>query len=206
MGIRSLSKASISTGTKRSKIWDQSAVVITNSFESIATQTVGAGGAASITFSSIPSTYTHLQLRYVARDTASSAYINNLAGHFNSDNSYLNYYWHYFEGAGTTGGYSAGGVQVSALPTSFGLEASSSVGANTFGAGIVDIFDYANTSRYKTTRYITGSDNNGTGDTSARLGSGLWKSTAAINQITLYPQPTGSFSQYTTFALYGIKG
>lgn len=177
----------------------------TTGFVSIATQTVGAGGASSVTFSAIPQIYKHLQIRYVARDTA-SGYINNLSGYFNTDSTYTNYYWHFLEGVGTTGGYSSGGVQVSALPLSFGLEASASVGSNTFGAGVVDILDYTNTNKYKVLRTLTGLENNVTGDTSARLGSGLWKNTSAITSITLNPQPTGNFVQNTSFALYGIQG
>ena len=57
------------------------------SYESIATVTVGAGGSSSISFTSIPSTYKHLQIRAITRDTGTS-YINNLAGYFNTDSTY----------------------------------------------------------------------------------------------------------------------
>jgi hypothetical protein len=64
MGIRNLSTASISTGTKRSKFWDQSAVVVTNDFELIATAVPTSNGQSEVIFSSIPSTYTHLFLTW----------------------------------------------------------------------------------------------------------------------------------------------
>ena len=46
---------------------------VTSSYESIATTTVGALGASSVTFSSIPSTYKHLQLRWIARSNRVAA-------------------------------------------------------------------------------------------------------------------------------------
>ena len=77
--------------------------------------------------------------------------------------------------------------------------------ANTFGAGVIDILDYAKTNKYKATRQLSGISSNATvGDRDYLLyGSGLWRSTSAITSITL----TGnSFVQYSHFALYGIKG
>jgi hypothetical protein len=49
-------------------------------------------------------------------------------------------------------------------------------------------------------------NNNGGTNEYIRFMSGLWMSTSAISSITLYPQPTGSLAQYSSFALYGIKG
>jgi hypothetical protein len=45
-------------------------------FESIATVTVGGGGAATVEFTSIPATYTHLQLRYIAQKTSNGSNYN----------------------------------------------------------------------------------------------------------------------------------
>ncbi len=69
MGIRSLRTASISTGAKRSKFWDQTARVADNSYESIATVNVGSSGSSFVEFTSIPSTYKHLQIRANSRYT-----------------------------------------------------------------------------------------------------------------------------------------
>ena len=72
----------------------------TGSFESIATTTVGSGGTSSIDFTSIPSTYQHLQLRIISRvsnaDTGDNIFLQ-----FNGDTS-SNYSWHYMEGDGST--------------------------------------------------------------------------------------------------------
>jgi hypothetical protein len=64
--------------------------------------------------------------------------------------------------------------------------------------------DYANTNKYKTTRSIGGNDNNGSGFVS--LISGLWLSTSAISNIEIIPLNGTLWTQYSHFALYGIKG
>jgi hypothetical protein len=75
-----------------------------------------------------------------------------------------------------------------------------------FGGGVVDILDYASTSKNKTIRTLSGADINGAGG-DLRLSSGLWFATpAAITSITLYANGGSSdFAQYSSFALYGIK-
>jgi hypothetical protein len=82
----------------------------------------------------------------------------------------------------------------------------SSSSANVYGINIVDILDYANTSKYKTVRNLLGQDNNGSGI--VQLTSGLWSNTAAITSIALVADPT-YITNWTTasrFSLYGIKG
>jgi hypothetical protein len=177
--------------------------VSATSFESIATTTVGAGGASSITFSSIPAGYTHLQIRCMSRDNRLSASENNISAYFNSDSAGTNYYWHLLEGSGSSA-YSDSVPTNSAAPLSFGLSASNNAASGIYGVSVVDILDYANTNKYKTIREITGIDRNGSGY--IRFASGLWSSTSAITTINLYPQTSVTFSQYSHFALYGIKG
>jgi hypothetical protein len=202
MGIRSLSTASISTGTKRSKVWDQSAVVPTNSYESIATYVVGAGGAASYTFSSIPQTYKHLQIRVMSRsDRAVTA--EGTWFYPNNDTTTTNYARHVLGGDGSTN------FATATVPTSGGTGTiytpAASALANTFGVGVVDILDYTSTNKYKTFRTLTGLDTNSS-NSEIRLVSGLWLSTSAITSIKIDTQGGGNFTQYTSFALYGIKG
>jgi hypothetical protein len=81
--------------------------------------------------------------------------------------------------------------------------ASSTYTAGVFGAGIIDILDYTNTNKYKTVRSLNGVDNNGSG--ALALNSSLWLNTAAITNITITSDGT-LFDQYSSFALYGIKG
>jgi hypothetical protein len=71
--------------------------VAPSSYESIATVTVGSGGSSSIDFTSIPSTYKHLQLRIMANANAS----NRICIAYNSDTNTSNYNSHYIEGNGS---------------------------------------------------------------------------------------------------------
>jgi hypothetical protein len=74
--------------------------------------------------------------------------------------------------------------------------------ASAFGAAVIDVLDYQNTNKYKTTRTLCGFDANGSGF--AWFQSNLWSSTAAITSITLKPF-SGDFITYSSFALYGVK-
>jgi len=164
---------------------------------------VGSGGAANVTFSSIPSTYTHLQIRWISRDSAADTGVQNVVASFNSDTTYTNYRTHYITGDGSSA--SAGNLQLSGLYASAGLNVSNNATANIFGVGIIDILDYKNTNKYKTVRTLTGIDLNGSGG-QVRLASSLWMNTAAISNIVLNVRSSGNFTQYSQFALYGIKG
>ncbi len=170
----------------------------TNSYESIATVTVGSGGSSTITFSSIPATYTHLQIRCIARsDYANSGYGTM---RFNSDSG-SNYNAHYLSGNGSSASASAMGQY-----TGMDFLALSQSASNIFGAGVIDILDYANTNKYKTVRSLCGGDDNSTNGRIA-LNSGLWMSTSAITSITILSGGgSNTFQQYSQFALYGIKG
>ena len=170
-------------------------------YESIATVTVGSGGAASVTFSSIPATYAHLQVRCIARDDRGSNE-NSIAAYYNADSAGTNYGWHFLSGDGSSA--SAGDVLAnSGVPLSFGIAASANITAGIFGTSVIDILDYANTNKFKTNRVLMGMDRNGGG--LVRLISGLWRSTAAISTINIFPFASASFVQYSHFALYGIK-
>ena len=170
---------------------------LANSYESIATVTVGSGGSSTIDFTSIPSTYTHLQLRGIARSTGSTSDIDGYM-RFNSDTG-ANYSWHFVYGDGASVGTSNGTSDdhISVIRTT-----GASSGASRFGVGVIDILDYANTNKYKTTRSLTGQDQNGSG--LVLLDSGNWRNTNAITSIRLY-YPSGNFAEYSQFALYGIK-
>jgi hypothetical protein len=182
-----------------SSVLDVPTPVSTNSYESIATTTVGAGGSLSITFSSISSSYTHLQIRMIAK------YLNTAGGstqmQFNGDTA-TNYSWHYLSGDGASASAGAG-TSANYININVGQQ-----DTGQYVAAVIDILDYANTSKNKTSRTLTGIDKNGSG--SMQLTSGNWRNTAAITSITITPQsntsPTNQFQQYSSFALYGIKG
>lgn len=167
---------------------------------------VGSGGAANITFSSIPSTYKHLQIRGIGASNRTGFYVNNFIMRFNSDTA-SNYFSHYLQG-----GYSTTpAVTASASgPEGYVYLTGGSTGAasNIFTSAIIDILDYSSTSKFKTTRSLLGYDVNGTGGTSSyggaiTLNSGLWRSTSAISSITIAPEGFNWIGN-STFALYGI--
>ena len=166
----------------------------TTAYESIATVTVGSGGSSTITFSSIPSTYTHLQLRGIA----SSATANNGLLTFNSDTG-ANYASHILYGDG------ANAAATALINDNYIYASRMGVGASNFSANVIDILDYTNTNKFTTVRCLRGNDENGSGGT-ILLNSGLWRNTNAITSITLTAQSAGTFRQYSQFALYGIKG
>lgn len=171
-----------------------------NSYESISTVTVGAGGSSSISFTGIPNTYKHLQLRVMAKDSRVAA-ASNLYVQFNSDTG-ANYTGHNFygNGSGTAAGFDGASQTSSALMRVATTNAPSSV----FGVGVIDILDYANTNKYKTLRSLSGFDDNA-GNGQIYFWSGLWMNTAsAISTITITPV-TSPIVQYSHFALYGVK-
>lgn len=165
------------------------------------------GGETSITFSSIPQTYKHLQIRGIARDTYTvSTTTLDLYMQFNSDTTSANYAYHTLYGNGSsavaTGTTSAGGAYCQRAIMATG----SGPNTTTYGSAIIDIVDYASTSKYKTIRSFNGVDFN-TSSTNYRttLGSSLWLSTSAITRIDLKTSGT-AFAAGTTFALYGFTG
>lgn len=164
-------------------------------FQSISTVTVGSGGASTITFSSIPGTYKHLQVRALAKGATSDA---TGSFTFNSDTA-ANYSWHIVGGQGTLT-YSTGSASASSMKA-FGYNRG--LGGTGDVVFVIDILDYANTNKYKTIRSLWGVDSNGSGEVA--LVSGNWRSTSAVTSMVFTPSG-GTFSQYTHFALYGIKG
>ena len=172
----------------------------TTSYESIATVSLGSS-QATIEFTSIPSTFKHLQVRFFARNTGSNAN-GYQALQYNNDTTSGNYYfYHYLEGDGTSATSANGGTNALSL-------AGRSAGAlttNNYGIGIIDILDYANTNKNKVHRVLTGTDNNGSG--LIELSSGQWYSNSAITSIKFLAGAGGyNFASGTHFALYGIKG
>ena len=171
-------------------------------YDSIARTTVGGGGAANITFSSIPSTYTHLQIRAMAKYTQAGDDTSALHAVFNSDTG-TNYSLHYLRGNGTT--KIRGGLATQSDFYFAGSAPSSQAGyANMFGGSIIDILDYANTNKYKTTRAISGQSVNTATYNHIWQFSGTWQSTDAITNIVITPD-NSNWAQYSSFALYGIK-
>lgn len=173
--------------------------VMPGDFESIATITVGSGGASNAEFTSIPSTYKHLQIRASIRTTRNQQ--NSLFYYINGDTSTSTYTSHYINATGTTVG--ATGFGFNNYQALCGVMPGTDVSSN-FGVGIFDIVDYANTNKNKTIKYFTGWDGNGSGW--AQFGSNLWANTNAITSIRFSFPEYGIIAQGSRFDLYGIKG
>jgi hypothetical protein len=170
----------------------------TTGFCSIATTTVTSGAPATITFSSIPQIYKHLQIRLSARGTAGNAY--DVFMRFNSDSG-TNYSRHFIYGDNTVNvGSTVSGtyIHIAQIPYNTTL-------ANTYGGAITDILDYTNTNKNKPVRSLEGKNMNGAATPTVGLFSGTWYNTAAVTSITL-SLPGDGFENYTSAALYGIEG
>lgn len=190
-------KAANPGGTSGLSSASNSITPLTPSYESIATVTVGAGGSTSIAFSSIPSTYSHLQIRSIAKD-GSSGGVGWMLMRYNGSSTGSDYiYLGYLLGDGST---ASTAIAVTSTYTYAGQIGGST--STTFGAGIIDILDYANTNKFKTVRIQSSIDNNGSG--SVIMTEGAYLQNTAISSLTITPA-NGSFAQYSTFALYGIK-
>lgn len=167
---------------------------VATDYESIATIN-GNGSTATITFSSIPSTYTHLQVRVMARVAAGG---EDLSVRFNGDTG-ANYSRHRITGSGTAAA-SAGNASVNQITTlgSAGMPSA----ANTYAVSIIDVLNYTNTNIYKTARMLSGQDSNGTGG--IEMTSGAWLNTAAVTSLTIFSN-SSNYPTAASFALYGIK-
>jgi hypothetical protein len=175
-----------------------SVATATTSFESIATQTVTGSTAASVEFTSIPSTYTHLQIRATMLCDGQQ----NILAQFNSDTS-SSYSRH--DLYGTSPSTKGAGGEASKTSVVIGFVQTSDTYVT--GSFVADILDYKDTNKYKTMRSLKGSVGYYAGNAEGYLifTSGLWQKTNAITSIKIYPDGTNLFKQNSTFALYGIK-
>ncbi len=202
MAVTKLSNSGIKTGVLK---YD-SMLAGNAAFDPAATWLIqrvnGTGSSATITFSNIPQTYQHLQIRTLAQSTSTSATsFVRLQIQFNSDTG-ANYVTHYLQGTG-------GAVSAASITSGTNIEVSGAAYRNTtatdiYGTSIIDLHDYASTTKNKTLRSLSGGDNNSTNGL-IFLSSGLWLNTNAISSITI-TAGAGNFTTASTFALYGFKG
>lgn len=163
-----------------------------NTYTLIASSTVGAGGAATVDFSSIPSTYTDLIVKYSARLNYATTAVGIQFG-FNGQAAGTSITGKTIQGSGSSAGsYSAW------QPNVDGASATS----NTFASGEFYCPNYLSSNYKSFSSDSVQEDNSSTAY--AEMHAALWSNTSAINRITITPN-SGSFVQYTTFYLYGIK-
>ena len=166
-------------------------------YQLIASSTVGAGGASSIDFTSIPATYTDLCLKVSARDT----YAGNWRNIYLKINSTTTGYTTKFlyGNNGSTGSFSGGTTE-----NYIGYENSANSTASTFANIEIYIPNYAG-SNAKSYSIDSVTETNGADAVAALVASNV-SATAAITSLSLIPNNGSSnFAQYTTAYLYGIK-
>ena len=159
-------------------------------YELIATTILGSS-SPSVTFTNAGAwtPYKHLQLRYAANGDNSS---HRDRMRFNGDTG-SNYATHLMFRTGSTVSSAA-----AASTTEMALGAGENT-TNVFNVAIVDILDFASTSKNKTMRALNGSN----GEVS--LTSGVWLSTSAVTSLSVRPD-AGNYITGSRFSLYGLKG
>lgn len=168
-----------------------------NTFTQIgSTVTVGSGGAASISFSSIPATYTDLKIVVSARVDSAAVY-DNLKVSINGSSSAI-YSDKLVYGNGTAAA-SAGNSTSTYEP--FFYSVNSTATASVFSNGEIYFPNYTS-ANYKSYSIDCVTENNATSSVTA-LAAALWSSTAAITSVTFTPA-SGNLVQYSTASLYGI--
>ncbi|NBQ97858.1 MAG: hypothetical protein EBU12_06485 [Microbacteriaceae bacterium] len=162
-------------------------------FDSIATVTPYTT-TTTVVFSSIPSTYRHLQLRASAAGSAAA----NITIRFNGDTG-NNYNYHFLEGNGASVsvGGGAGSIQYIVGPVVTNT-------ASSYTGIVMDILDYKDTNKNTTLRSLSGADLNGSSNW-LTFNSGVWFNTAAVNSISITVSGA-TFAANSHWALYGIKG
>jgi hypothetical protein len=176
---------------------------VPGSYESIATAT-GTGSSATITFTSIPTDYTHLQIRLIAKSTDTSSSVHDLLIRFNSDSGASAYTYHsLYASGGTYGDFTNTYDSANSSINIEGLIDSGAGLSSVMLASIIDILEYKSTSKRKVLRHFSGFVYD-TSLSNVSFGSGLWDSTSAITSIDIISS-TANFTTNSQFALYGIK-
>lgn len=161
------------------------------------TVTVGSGGASSIDFTSIPSTYTDLQVIFSLRKNTGS--FPNPIMQFNGDTA-ANYRYRGLYADGTS---AASNNSTSTTSILLGVMTGSSETANTFGSGQAYIPNYTSSNQKSVSVDSLGETNSATAY--MYLVATLWTGTAAITSIKILPGAADLFVQYSTASLYGIS-
>lgn len=181
------------------------APVAGGAYESIASAT-GTGSSGTITFSSIPATYQHLQIRGICRSTDPTNKYSEFYVTFNGASTNMRSHILYGD---SNAAFTSAPSYTTVMQTGWIITNGNTLATNNLSSMIIDVQDYTNTTRNKTLRSIMGYDNNqntgGIDNHVLALASGFRDSTSAISSIEL-KTASGSFTTDTTFALYGIKG
>jgi hypothetical protein len=167
-----------------------------SAYELIGTSLVGSGGTSSVVFSSIPSDYKHLQVRFIQKPV-SAGYGGSIYLTPNDGVDYVGYN-HRLVGNGSS--VSSGSNGNPSLMYAQNIQSNGTSGA--FNPGIIDILDYTSTSKHKTFKWMFGyHDSQGS---RILLGSSGWNSFRAVTKLSF--SVDGDLAQYSRVSLYGIRG
>lgn len=198
MAVTSMNRSTVLNGRKYQSFL---AGNYRESFEFIERQTTVGTSTLSVTFSSIPTNYTNLVIRYYTQSQNEISTQEALVLQFNNDtaNNYTRI--HFLQGNGTTpaAGYSGAagaiwGGRSACQPSQY---------PNTYGVGEIYLFNYRDVSKKKMVMSYSGMENNVGIDTIISTGS--WNITNAINSITIKNDSGLAFSASCFFGLYGVK-
>jgi len=169
-----------------------------NTYTLISSVTVGSGGAANITFSSIPSTYTDLNILVSAR-SADTVFLKAVNLRFNGDASSVYSYRELYGFSGGAGSFSETNISnifIGQIPGTSGT-------ASTFANQSIYIPSYTSSSN-KSVSIDSAPEINSASNWQLDLMAGLWANSSAITSVALIPG-SGNFAQYSTAYLYGIS-
>lgn len=167
-----------------------------NTYTEIASVTVGSGGSSTISFSSIPATYTDLQIYFSYKTNRSNA-ADAVGFYLNTDTTTGNYTIRQLNGTGSA-------VASTTPPYNDEYMFGDGNGANTYVYSNSQIYiaNYASSSA-KSLSIDSVGENNGL-TAYSNIAAYLWNSSSAVNKITMFPITGTAFLQYTTAYIYGI--
>lgn len=170
-----------------------------DAYESIAS-VVTTGSQSAATFSSIPSTYKHLQVRFLINSISIGDFYKF---NVNNDNTTTRYTTSMIY---TNGSSNSNSQWLSSAGRAYWLfMVSSGIVQSTIG--IADFEDYADTNKFKGVRLLYGSEtSSGTSSRETGIMMGQYLQTTAINRIDFTMSSGGNLPANSLFALYGIKG
>lgn len=157
--------------------------------------------ASSVTFSNIPQDYKHLQIRAVAKSNESDFTRLQIRANGVSSGVYTS---HNLRGNGSTVTTNTTTISATSMLDMFWFPGTFFEGENQFGAAVMDILDYANTSKNTTFRSLHGYRPSSY-TSYIFLSSGLYNQTTAVSSLELSCQANSMVSG-SRFSLYGIKG
>jgi hypothetical protein len=202
MSVSRLTSSSIQSAfPKFTSIWDGKSAV--GSMDSLGTS-VAVGSTTGVTFSNIPQTYTHLQVRFFICSVGSTNDFSWILNGVSSGTSYSQI-------ALKAGGGSTSQTTVGYANQPYGYllresnEYSGGLPSGTYMTGVIDLLDYTST-KNKTMRAFFGTDQNSgtTNQGFLKMFSCMYASSTAVTTIALY-NGYSNWGAGTQFSLYGIK-